>query len=332
MTPGPVPLVGPDEVARCRVAVAREFHGLCHGPEHTAGPTGGGRSGSAPGHTGRMRATDRPTPLAGRTVADHRRAPQRGPGPAVHGPGRDGGPRPDDAHGRADRRRRAPVPHRRTHRLSAGVDGRDHRVRDAAVVRGRRRLGRRATTSSLRSAVAGSWPEDPKARSACRQRGLDVVWSAPDESMPEVLAWLGEQPGVGGPTVAVQLFDPEDHPSTDVLRTHRRRRGGGPDLPVARAGRPRAGRGPRPGDRRPHGRCRDLHEPAGDPVPRRCRRTTRDAAAAWSAAFNDGSVLPVCVGPVCAEAAVDVGITTSVWPDPYRLVPMVTLATDLLGA
>ncbi|HEX4902205.1 MAG TPA: uroporphyrinogen-III synthase, partial [Acidimicrobiales bacterium] len=56
-----------------------------------------------------------------------------------------------------------------------------------------------------------------KAQSACRQRGLDVTWRAPGESMDEVVAWLRDQPGLDSASVAVQLFDPEDHPSTTEI-------------------------------------------------------------------------------------------------------------------
>ena len=48
-------------------------------------------------------------------------------------------------------------------------------------------------------------------------------------------------------------------------------------------------------------------------------------------ACNDGAVLPVCVGPVCAEPVAAAGIRTAVWPEPFRLVPMVKLAEEHLA-
>jgi uroporphyrinogen-III synthase len=49
-------------------------------------------------------------------------------------------------------------------------------------------------------------------------------------------------------------------------------------------------------------------------------------------ACNRGDVLPVCIGPVCAEAGADAGLTTMVWPEPFRLPPMVRLVAERLGA
>ena len=48
-------------------------------------------------------------------------------------------------------------------------------------------------------------------------------------------------------------------------------------------------------------------------------------------AANDGTVLPVCIGPVCAEAGEEIGLTTMVWPEPFRLPPMVRLVAERLG-
>ncbi len=57
----------------------------------------------------------------------------------------------------------------------------------------------------------------------------------------------------------------------------------------------------------------------------------RDLRDGVIAAFND-SVLPVCVGSVCAESATDVGVERPVMPDRARLGPMIrTLADELVG-
>ncbi|HAS11859.1 MAG TPA: uroporphyrinogen-III synthase [Acidimicrobiaceae bacterium] len=171
----------------------------------------------------------------------------------------------------------------------------------------------------------------PKAQSACRQRGLDVMWRAPGESMPEVVAWLGAQDAIAGASVVVQLFDPEDHPSTAELVAMAAQV---TEVPVYRWRRP------------------DDEDPVRDLAHRIARRDV-DAVTFTSqpavrfllevaaeegvldglvAACNDGAVLPVCVGPVCAEPIAAAGIRTAVWPDPYRLVPMVKLAEERLAA
>ena len=43
------------------------------------------------------------------------------------------------------------------------------------------------------------------------------------------------------------------------------------------------------------------------------------------------SVLASCVGPVCAAAAREEGISAPVWPDPPRLPTMVRQVATLLG-
>ncbi len=169
----------------------------------------------------------------------------------------------------------------------------------------------------------------PKARSACRRRDVEVAWQAPNESMPEVVDWMRTRPGIAEATIAVQLFDPEDHPTTVDLRSIARRVVA---VPIYRWRHP------------------DDRAPAFDLIDRIVERSV-DAVTFTSqpavrflfematevnrpdevvAAFESGDVLPVCIGPVCAEALVEAGITTSVWPEPFRLVPMVKLATERL--
>jgi uroporphyrinogen-III synthase len=183
-----------------------------------------------------------------------------------------------------------------------------------------------AALASARTVARG-----PKAQSACRQRGLDVAWRAPGESMAEVVAWLAEQDRIADADVALQLFDPEDHPSTAEIAAIA---GSVRAVPVYRW-------------RLPH----DL-DPVLDLVGRIARRdvdavtftsqpavrflldVARDAGAADAvvAAFDDGDVLPVCIGPVCAEALEDAGVHTAIWPEPFRLVPMVKRAEAALSA
>jgi len=169
-----------------------------------------------------------------------------------------------------------------------------------------------------------------KAQSACRQRGLDVVWRAPGESMAEVVAWLGAQAGIADARVALQLFDPEDHPSTadvsllarevQTVALYRWR------LPDDLApGRDLVGRIAR--------REVDAVTFTSQPAVRFLLEVAADERALDEvvAALDDGAVLPVCVGPVCATALEEAGIRSGVWPDPFRLVPMVKLVEDRLS-
>ncbi len=171
----------------------------------------------------------------------------------------------------------------------------------------------------------------PKAQSACRQRGLSVEWTAPDESMPEVVDWMSAQPGIDAASVVLQLFDADDHPSTVRLRAIA---DSVVDVPIYRWRRPDDTAAVVGLARQIADRTVDAVTFTSQPAIRFLAEIAAEAglAEAMVDAFNDGSVLPVCVGPVCAEAAVAAGVTTSVWPEPYRLVPMVTLASRLLAA
>ena len=169
----------------------------------------------------------------------------------------------------------------------------------------------------------------PKAQSACRQRGLDVVWRAPEESMAEVVRWLGEQPGIDAATVAVQLFDPGDHPSTAELRSFA---GAVVDVPIYRWRAPDDVERVVALARRIADRSVDAVTFTSQPAVRYLVDIAADAGVLDRvlAAFNDGAVLPACVGPVCAEAGIEAGITTMVWPEPFRLAPMVRLVEEAL--
>jgi len=169
-----------------------------------------------------------------------------------------------------------------------------------------------------------------KAQSACRQRGLAVTWRAPGESMAEVVRWLGAQDGIGGARVVLQLFDPEDHPSTaDVeriageVRTVALYRWRLPDdLAPVRALL-----------RRIAARELDAVTFTSQPAVRFLLEVAADEGVRHDvvAALDDGHVLPVCVGPVCAAALEEAGVHAAVWPEPFRLVPMVKLAADRLS-
>ena len=168
-----------------------------------------------------------------------------------------------------------------------------------------------------------------KATSACRQRGLDVAWQAPQESMPEVIRWLSDQTGIADAAVLVQLFDPEDHPSTVELRAIA---GSVQEVPVYRWRLP--------DDTGPAlTLARLIVERRVDAVTFTSQPAVRyllDIASTAGlhdevvASLND-RVLPVCVGPVCAEAGEAAGITTMVWPEIHRLAPMVRLVEECLS-
>lgn len=170
----------------------------------------------------------------------------------------------------------------------------------------------------------------PKAQSACRQRGLEVVWRAPRESMAEVVAWLREQDGIDRASVVLQLFDPGDHPSTaevqDLAESVRA-------VPLYRWRLPDDLAAVRGLVHRIADRELDAVTFTSQPAV----RFLLDVAAAEGrrhdvvSAFDDGAVVPVCVGPVCAEPLAEAGIRTAVWPEPFRLVPMVKLVERVLG-
>lgn len=170
-----------------------------------------------------------------------------------------------------------------------------------------------------------------KSQSALRQAGLEVAWRAPGESMAEIIDFLqiaGE--AVNDGTVAIQLFDPDDHPATAALRNIA---GSLVEVPVYRWLLPEdAGPAQRliraaiAGDvsavtftSQPA--VRNLFAIAASMG---CEAELRDA-------FNGGGVLAACIGAVCAEAGAEVGLTEMVWPTPFRLPAMVRLVGDRLA-
>ncbi|CAN5756585.1 hypothetical protein BH24ACT3_BH24ACT3_02920 [soil metagenome] len=171
-----------------------------------------------------------------------------------------------------------------------------------------------------------------KSSSAVRQAGLDVAWRAPGENMAEIVDHLRGE-GIGGARIALQLFDPDDHPSSADLRNL------GADLVEVPVYRWLLPEDPGPADRLVDAitaRAVDAVTFTSQPAVRfLCRLAARrDLDAPMRRAFNDGAlnggVLPACIGPVCAEAARECGIDDPVWPEPFRLVPMVKLVADRL--
>jgi uroporphyrinogen-III synthase len=167
-----------------------------------------------------------------------------------------------------------------------------------------------------------------KAASALRGAGFDVWWRAPDERMDQVVARLAEEP-LDGSRVAVQLFEPTDHPSTAAITELA---GEVVEVPVYRWLLP-VDQSPALAliDRAVDGRL-DAVTFTSQPAVRHLFRIAEGAGLGerLRAAFADG-LLAACVGPVCAEAALEEGITDPVWPDPNRLTMMVRQVTELLA-
>jgi uroporphyrinogen-III synthase len=172
-----------------------------------------------------------------------------------------------------------------------------------------------------------------KATSALRQAGLEVAWRAVNESMAEVLAHVATLPDDTRRRVVVQLFDPDDHPSTVGLRSAVPAGGEVVEVPVYRWLRPAD---PAPAQRLVRavvagevGAVTFTSQPAvhflfaiADEL------GARDDLVA---AFEERGVLPACIGAVCAEAGVEEGLTTMIWPEVFRLPPMVRLVAERLG-
>jgi len=167
-----------------------------------------------------------------------------------------------------------------------------------------------------------------KASAAVKGAGLDVWWKAPHETMDEIVDHLTTH-GVGGTRVALQLFDPDGHPSTEALR---RLAGELVEVQVYRW----------LGPADPAPACRliemavkgslDVVTFTSQPAVHQLFRIAEGVGlgAELRAALN-GPVLASCVGPVCASAASDEGIDDPVWPNPPRLPAMARQVAELLG-
>lgn len=165
-----------------------------------------------------------------------------------------------------------------------------------------------------------------KATSAARGAGLDVWWRAPDETMQEIVDHLSAS-DVAGARVAVQLFEPEGHPSTEALRALA---GELVEVPVYQWALP--------DDTGPAERLvgaalagdLDAVTFTAQPAVHNLFRIAGRRADELRAAFNAG-LIASCVGPVCASAATQEGIEAPIWPDPPRLPAMVRQLTARLS-
>jgi uroporphyrinogen-III synthase len=167
-----------------------------------------------------------------------------------------------------------------------------------------------------------------KAVSALRRHGFEVAWQAPSETMEEVVEFLTDQ-GIGSGRLALQLFDPGGHPSTAALADRCREL---VEVPVYRWLMPDdAG----PAARLIEAMCAggvDAVTFTSQPAVHHLFRIAEGVgrSEALRAACN-GTVLPICVGPVCGDAALEEGITRPLWPDPPRLAAMIRLVASELG-
>ncbi len=188
--------------------------------------------------------------------------------------------------------------------------------------------------AELGAALAGTaiFARGAKAASAVRRAGLEVAWRAPGETMDEVVDHLtAEVSGVPRrPRVALQLFEPGDHPSTEALRALA---GELVEVPVYRWKLP-DDVGPAQAliDATVAGRL-DAVTFTSQPAVRHLVRIASESGRAGEllAALN-GPVLAACIGPVCAAAATEVGIEHPVWPEPPRLPAMARQVTEHLLA
>lgn len=172
-----------------------------------------------------------------------------------------------------------------------------------------------------------------KAASALRQAGLDVAWRAPHESMAEVVDHVASLPEHHRRRMAVQLFDPDDHPSTVGLRSLVASGGDVIEVPVYKW--------LPPADPAPAHRLIDAtiagevaavtftSQPAVHFL--FSLADERGVRPALVEAFEERGVLAVCIGAVCAEAGAEEGLTGMIWPEPFRLPPMVRLVAERLG-
>lgn len=170
-----------------------------------------------------------------------------------------------------------------------------------------------------------------KATSAARGAGLDVWWRAPHETMQEIVDRLSEHDvDVGGARVAVQVFEPEGHPSTEALRAMA---GDLVELPVYHWALPVD---PRPAQALVEAAVTgglDAVTFTAQPAVHHLFRIagTMGLEDDLRAAFN-GALLASCVGAVCASAASDEGVADPLWPDPPRLGVMVKQVMARLAA
>jgi uroporphyrinogen-III synthase len=168
----------------------------------------------------------------------------------------------------------------------------------------------------------------PKAAGACLTAGLAVEWRAPSESLAEVVAKVLDEPAAGV-RIAMQLDGNIEQHELERLRA------GGADVvgvPVYRW--------TLPDDRKPAEQLvRTACAGRLDAVTFTSAAAVRNLFAVAEAIGEDdalrnalnGSVVAMCVGPLCAQVAADFGVV-GLEPTRPRLGSMVRTLTDHLGA
>ena len=174
-----------------------------------------------------------------------------------------------------------------------------------------------------------------KASSAVKKAGLDVWWRAPHETMDEIVDHLSAEPAVRGSSIALQLFDPAGHPSTDALRLLAGDGGELIEVPVYRWLLPDD---PGPAQRliaaTVAGEIDAVTFTSQPAVHHLFRLAEADGGPALAELLRHAlctSVLPACIGPVCAEALQEEGVDRLIHPEPPRLPAMVRQVTELLS-
>lgn len=189
-----------------------------------------------------------------------------------------------------------------------------------------------ASSWGLAEALLGSFARarviarGAKSASAIRSAGLDVWWQAPSERMDDIVAFVAES-AASEARLALQLFDPNGHPSTAALAAVV---GELIEVPVYRWLLPEDPTAARSLIAAIVARDLAAVTFTSQPAVHQMFQLAGDVAPQLRAALND-DVLAACVGPVCAEAAADEGISRTVWPEPPRLVALVKLVTARLS-
>lgn len=169
----------------------------------------------------------------------------------------------------------------------------------------------------------------PKAAGAAITAGLDVSWRAPGETFGDVIAHL-DAAGVGGARIAVQLDG-----ASEARGVHRLAELGAEVVSVP------VYRWTLPDDEHAVIRLADaIEERRVDAVTFTAAAAVRNLATIVGEAGRlDGlrrgfgaGVIAACVGPVCAEAAEEVGIGPVLVPARARLGSMISALTEALAA
>ena len=187
-------------------------------------------------------------------------------------------------------------------------------------------------TDDLVAALGGAYVacRGPKAAGALLAVGVDVDWRAPSSVLGDVVRHLVER-GVAGARVALQLDGGVRHgpeaadlraAGADVVEVQTYRWGLPPDPSAAL----------RLVDAMCKGRVDAVTFTAAPAVQNLFALAAAEGRDDELRTALNGPVLPMCVGPVCRKAAVEVGVHTAVEPTMARMGGMVkALADELQG-